>query len=108
MRRHSILRDIKKAREFAGGHSVRFMSDEKPEGFKPCGLGQSGERRDRRCDFHISRLMDIFLLSMAIPEDCPHHVLVHDADSPRVDENASSGLLEMAPQRGPRRATIMT
>ncbi|MNV88627.1 hypothetical protein D3C71_1828460 [compost metagenome] len=63
MRRHGVLRDLDRLREFSCGKAAWFMFDQKTKDIEPGRLGEGGKRCDGCIIIHISRLMDILNVS---------------------------------------------
>jgi hypothetical protein len=63
VRRHRILGDFDKTRQFAGGHPFRLAGDEQTECLEPCRLGQRGQGGYDFRIIHISTIPDIWTLA---------------------------------------------
>jgi len=70
VRRHRILGDFDKTRQFAGGHTLRLAGNEQTEGLEPCRLRERGHGGYDFCVIHISSLPDIRRLATDEASTC--------------------------------------
>jgi hypothetical protein len=54
------------AGEFAGGHAIGFMPEEKPKCFQYGGMSECGKRRDSCIFIHICRITDMYFVSTSV------------------------------------------
>ena len=62
MRRHGVLRNCKRLGDFTGGKPVGLAFDKETKHLEPSRLRKRGECENGSFGFHISRLIDIFVL----------------------------------------------